>query len=57
MAKLYSVEEVAEIIEAEGIGYAVQEYLNPNSIEDEKLAKLWKQAQDILKEIETLTNC
>lgn len=38
--KLYSKEEVKEITESEGLGYAVQHYLNHERIEDKEL-RFW----------------
>lgn len=52
MAEKRSVEEVAAIVESEGLGYAVQDYMGADSIADPKLAKLWGEARDRLKAIE-----
>jgi hypothetical protein len=50
----YSVQEVAEIVESEGLGYAITGYLDADKIEDETLRELWKQAADILGKIEKI---
>ncbi len=47
-----SVEDIVSIVENEGLGYAVGEYLDAESIKDKTLAKLWGQAQDALDEVE-----
>ena len=50
----YSIKEVAEIVENEGLGYAITSYLSHEAIEDDKLAGLWKQAGDVLTQIDKL---
>lgn len=52
MAELVTNEEVARIIENEGMGYAIMWYLNAAQIEDSKLASLWQQASVLLRKIE-----
>jgi uncharacterized membrane protein (Fun14 family) len=47
-----SVEEVGNIVGIEGLGYAVQDYLGYESIEDEKLSLLWKQAANSLNSLQ-----
>lgn len=47
-------EEVKAIIEDEGLGYAVQSYMDEDSIEDPELAKAWKEARAALDKIEEL---
>lgn len=46
-----SLQEVRDIIESEGLGYAIQAYISGNSIEDAWLAKKWNQASELLYEI------
>ena len=48
----YSIEEVADIVENEGLGYAVTDYINYKVIKDEKLAGLWLKAETALYEIQ-----
>ena len=48
----YSNEEVRDIIEQEGFGYAVTCYMGPTAIADPRIKVLWKQAQDAMKELE-----
>ncbi len=52
VAEKYSNKEIATIVRVEGLGYAIQDYLNPKSIEDNELAHLWKIAKDAMNEIE-----
>ena len=40
-----TVEDVGNIVGTEGLGYAVEDYLNANNIENEELSELWKNAQ------------
>lgn len=46
--KLYTNEEIADVVESEGLGYAVQYYLNPELIEDDELKQKWQDAKDAL---------
>ena len=46
--KKLSIEEVADIINSEGLGYAVHGYLDADQIEDPELAKLWREADAAL---------
>ena len=50
----YSLEEVAEYMASEGLGYAVQHGMNWRKIEDKKLSVLWKKAADTLNSIEAM---
>lgn len=47
-----TVEEIADIINAEGLGYAIQHYLSGSNIEDQKLSKMWDEAESLLCRIE-----
>lgn len=49
-----TLEEVAQIIDSEGIGYAITGYLTYDKIADPRLAELWLQAQQVLAEIEEM---
>jgi hypothetical protein len=49
-----SVEEVAEIVDCEGLDYAIQHYMGPDSIEDPNLAMLWADARETLAAIEKI---
>lgn len=46
--------KVAQIVDSEGIGYAVQHYMSADSIADPELASLWQQAAEVLGKIEKL---
>lgn len=47
-------EQVAEVCENEGIGYAIQDYLSPGNIEDPDLASAVHNAHKAIKEVEDL---
>lgn len=49
-----TIKEVADTCMSEGLGYAVQHYLDHEAIEDQKLAKLWREASEALALIEAL---
>ncbi len=49
-----SNEDVWSIVENEGLGYAIQHYMSYNRIADPILAEKWKQAAQLLDEIDTL---
>jgi hypothetical protein len=50
----WSNEEIALKADLEGLAYMVTDYLSVDSIEDEELKKLWKQANEALSKIETI---
>ena len=52
----YSNDELRDIVENEGLGYAVQDYVNPEFIEDQDLREKWEQAKNLLDEIEEALN-
>lgn len=45
---------VSEIVDREGLGYAIIAYMDSDDFEDRHLAKLWDKAQKILREIEDI---
>lgn len=47
-----SLKEVAEVVEMEGLGYAVMDYMSGDSIADKHLADLWDDAKMMLKSID-----
>jgi hypothetical protein len=47
-----SIKEVANICINEGLGYAIQHYLDPEDIEDPQLRKLWEEADQALKSVD-----
>lgn len=49
--KKYDLIEVADIVENEGLGYAVVDYMSGDSIADPELAALWDQAAGLLNRI------
>ena len=44
-------EEIALKADLEGLAYMVTDYLSADSIEDEELKVLWKQANEVLSKI------
>lgn len=50
----YSLEDMAEIIDSEGLGYAIEDYVNSEDIEDPRLVDLWDQATVTLAAIRHL---
>jgi len=51
-----TVKQVGEIVINEGLGYAVEDYLSPNGIEDYELSKLWREASNALYAIRIYLN-
>lgn len=45
---------VADIVETEGLGYAINHYLSSDRIRDPELAKLWKEARKAMSKITEL---
>lgn len=52
--KLLSDDDVAAVVEAEGLGYAVQHYMSADRIANPKLRGLWKRAADALDAIDKI---
>ena len=50
----YDLKTVAQIVDSEGLRYAITSYMNETRIADKKLAKLWKQARVVLEKIEAM---
>jgi len=44
-------EEVKDIIDNEGLGYAIQDYMSSDDFEDAQLAKLWDKASEALNAV------
>ena len=47
-----TTEEVGNIVKSEGLGYAIQNYLGAEKIQDKELSKLWKEAELALNAVE-----
>jgi hypothetical protein len=47
----YTIERVAQIVEIEGLEYAILDYMNGDKIADENLAQMWDEAGDLLGKI------
>jgi len=43
--------QIAHIVDNEGLGYAITDYMGSEDFKDRHLAKLWDQAKEILDEI------
>lgn len=55
MAQLkMTVEEVASVVDREGLGYALTNYMNADSIADSMLAQAWTQAQQAMARVKDL---
>ena len=54
MDKPLSLTQVADIVQSEGLGYAITNYLSADNISDPELRNLWDHAGRIMKNIEEL---
>ena len=52
MTKMLDVEQLREVVENDGLGYAIQNGVAPEEVEDDDLREKWEQAADLLNEIE-----
>ena len=50
------IETIAALADNEGLNYTIMEKVKAEEIEDEELAKLWKQASEKLKEADKITD-
>lgn len=50
----YTAKQVSEIVDSEGLGYAVTEYLNASSIQDPELRAAWAEAAAALAKVQQL---
>ena len=50
----HTIEEIRDIVDSEGLGYAVTSYMASTEIKDEELASLWRTASDALEKIERI---
>ena len=51
MSEKMSIREVADLVENEGIGYAIECYLGADEIEDENLRDKWRRVGVLIGEI------
>lgn len=49
-----TIQEISQIVDSEGLGYSIQYYLDYSQIEDPLLSDKWKQAKELLREIEDI---
>ncbi|MHA2064993.1 MAG: hypothetical protein ACXABY_11520 [Candidatus Thorarchaeota archaeon] len=54
MIKKYSIQDVKDIIEMEGLGYALAHYVTAERIEDMALKHAWDVAQSAIRTIESI---
>jgi hypothetical protein len=52
MEETYTIEEIVQIIESDGLGHAVQHNIDAESIEDGQLRLLWLDAKVALEKVE-----
>ena len=46
------VDEIKSIVDREGLGYAIMEYLPSSSIDDHRLASLWEKAYRAILDVD-----
>ncbi len=46
-----TLQEMADIVDREGLGYAIEDYIKHDRIADPKLSKLWMDAEEIFRKI------
>ena len=49
-----TLEDVAHIVDAEGLGYAIESYMSGDQIDDPVLKEKWNQAAKLLQEIRSM---
>ena len=49
----YTTADVLDIVEQEGLGCAITQYIKPTQLVDRKLALLWDEAKELLDQIQT----
>lgn len=47
----YTKEDLRDIVETEGLGYAIMDYVNPKNIEDKDIRVLWETAKDAMEDL------
>ena len=50
--KQLSIEELRDVVENEGLGYAIQYAVDSGDIADPEIQEKWEQAKGLLEEIE-----
>jgi len=51
MADQYTNDQVADIIEKEGLGFAISDYMSGDAIQDPELAEMWSDCRALMHEI------
>jgi hypothetical protein len=54
MARRYTKQEVADIVEQDGLEDAIADSIEAEAIEDQKLSRAWAKARAALNEIEQI---
>lgn len=52
--KKYTIKQVAQIVESEGLDYAIQHYMGSDRIADADLAAAWDHASEALAAVEEI---
>ncbi|TPF18053.1 hypothetical protein [Priestia megaterium] len=52
--KKKTIEDLYYIVENEGLGYAVADYVNPDTIENDEMRKIWIEADEALKKVQKI---
>lgn len=52
MGETYTIEDIEEIIQSDGLGHAIQHNIDAESIEDGQLRLLWLDAKIALEKVE-----
>jgi len=54
MKEKKTIEDLYYIVENEGLGYAVADYVNADTIEDDEMRNLWKEAEEASKKVQRI---
>jgi hypothetical protein len=49
-----TIEQVASVVDSNGLDYAILHYMKPESIKDDELRSVWNKAHAALKDIERI---
>jgi hypothetical protein len=47
----YSIEYIVDVINSEGLAYAITDYLGANQIEDKELSILWRNVAQAIEDV------
>jgi hypothetical protein len=54
VSRNYTIEQVANIVDSNGLDYAIMHYMKAESIKDDELRSAWNKAHGALSEIERI---